>query len=99
GGADRFEIGQGPRNWGHAEGYRRLPSAGLFETSGKPAFVLAGRALQRPPAPFTAEEKVVAPPCPEISSAKLKDAIAALRRDYFDAVLSLGEALRCSTDW
>src|SRR5260221_2047600 len=100
GGADRFEIGQGPRNWGHAEAYRRLPSVGLFEIGSGPAsFILAGQTLDRPPAAASAEEKLAAPACKEISSVKLREAIASLRRDYFDAVLEVGEALRCSTDW
>jgi hypothetical protein len=100
GGADRFEIGQGPRNWGHAEGFRRLPSVGLLEIASNPAtFILAGQPFAQPPPISPAEEKFFPPACKDISSSKLREGIASLRRDHFDAVLALGEALRCSTDW
>ncbi len=39
------------------------------------------------------------PACKDVSSAKLQEAIGSLRLDHFDAVLEVGEALRCSTDW
>ena len=100
GGTDRFEIGQGPRNWGHAERFRRLPSVGLFELNSRSvAFVLAGQSLEKAPAALPREEQPAPTSCKPASPDKLRDAIGTLRLDHFDAVLAVGEDLRCSTDW
>ena len=100
GGRDRWEISEGARAWGRAEWYRGLPSVGLLQYSSSAAsFVLAGKSLAQPPASPVAHEAIAFPACGEISSEKLRQAIAALRRDHLDSVLELGEALRCSTDW
>jgi len=100
GGTDRWEISEGVRAWGHAEWYRRLPSVGLLNYSSSAAsFVRAGTSLAQPPASPVAHEAIAYPACGEISSEKLQQAIAGLRRDHLDAVLEVGEALRCSADW
>ena len=100
GGTDRWEINTGPNNWGTSEGYRRLPSTGLLEyTSKVPAFVLAGQSMARPPAPRVTFEAPAVPPCNEMSAGELRKAISGLRRDHLEAVMALGAALRCSTDW
>ncbi len=100
GGTDRWEITEGTRAWGHAEGYRRLPSVGILDYASKTAtFVLAGKTMTQPPAPKIAFEVIAFPPCKEVSSGKLKNAVSGLRRDHFDALTEVGAALRCSTDW
>lgn len=99
GGADRWEIAQGPRNWGYAEAWRRLPSVGRFEVKSSPvAYVLAGTALESPPSSPAAEESSSPPACARAAPANLGEILAGLRRDHFDAVAAAGEALRCSGD-
>ena len=102
GGVNRWEIGEpggdNPRAWGHAEWFAGLPSIGLLLYEERDArFVRAGRALPRPPAPRRVSERRATPQdCERLPLEKLREGIAALRRDHFDAVLALGEALRCS---
>jgi hypothetical protein len=99
GGADRWQVDAGPRNWGHAEAWRRLPSVGVFEVKSNPArFVLAGTALDAPPSPPVTEERSSPGACAGGAPAKLREIIASLRHDHFDAVAAAGEALRCSGD-
>lgn len=98
GGADRWQVEMGPRNWGHAEAWRRLPSVGLFEQRSNPAaFALAGTALDAPPAAPPAEESTAPGACGKLAP-DLRERIAGLRRDHFEAVAAAGEALRCSGD-
>jgi len=100
GGADRWEINEGTRAWGQAEGYRRLPSVGILDYASKSAeFVLAGKSMTQPPAPGISFEVIAFPGCKEISTEQLRKTISGLRRDHFDAIMEAGAALRCSTDW
>jgi hypothetical protein len=99
GGADRWQVDIGPRNWGHAEAWRRLPSVGLFEVKSNPAvFVLAGTALDAPPLVPAAEERSSPGACTTAAPEDLWETLASLRRDHFEAVAAVGEALRCSGD-
>jgi hypothetical protein len=99
GGADRWQVELGPRNWGHAEAWRRLPSVGLLAQRSNPAsFVLAGDEREAPPAIPPAEESTAPGPCAKPAPADLREIIAGLRREHFDAVAAAGEALRCSGD-
>jgi hypothetical protein len=99
GGADRWQVDIGPRNWGHAEAWRHLPSVGVFEVNSNPAaFVLAGTPLDAPPRVPAAEERSSPGACTKTTPADLRETIANLRRDHFDAVAAAGEALRCSGD-
>jgi hypothetical protein len=96
GGADRFEIGNGERQWGHAQWLRGMPTVGIFlYDPARVSFVSGGKPLDAPPAPHKEAE-----PEPEGScSAGITVAPAeldTLRREHFDAVYAIGQRLHCA---
>jgi len=86
GGSDRFRMDKDARAWGRAEWAGGLPSVGLF------VYEPAGASFVKPPPgkPAAAET------CGTKPALRLREAVATLRRDHFDAVLALGEQLRCA---
>jgi hypothetical protein len=97
GGADRFAIGSGERQWGHAQWLRGLPSTGVFlYDPARASFVIGDKPLAAPPPPRKElEPEPEAGGCPagiSVGPAELD----ALRREYFDGVYTLGQRLRCA---
>ncbi|MEA3192227.1 MAG: hypothetical protein QOD26_560 [Betaproteobacteria bacterium] len=96
GGADRFEIGSGERQWGQAEWLRGLPSTGVFVyDTARATFRSAGAALPAPPPPkkvFEAEPVGACPAGIKVDPAEL----GTVRREHFDAMFDLGQRLRCA---
>ncbi|HUQ26444.1 MAG TPA: hypothetical protein VM140_12305 [Burkholderiales bacterium] len=98
GGADRFEIASGERQWGHAEWLRDLPSAGVFVyDAGRAKFSSAGTAVSAPPPAKKTFESEPAGTCPagiRVDPAELET----VRREHFDAVFDLGQRMRCALE-
>ena len=96
GGVDRFEIGGGERQWGHAQWLRGLPSVGIFlHDPTRASFVNGGKPIDAPPAPrkeLEAEPEAACAAGVRVAPAELD----ALRRDHFDGVYALGQRLRCA---
>jgi hypothetical protein len=96
GGADRFEIGAGDRQWGHAQWLRGMPSFGVFlHDPARASFQSDGKPLAAPPAPrkvLEAEADAQCPPGVTVAVAEIE----ALRRDHFDAVYHVGGRLPCA---
>jgi hypothetical protein len=85
-GRNRFELRDVDASWGQAEDYAGLPTLGLLDARGE--FVRSG---VKPPVAKDA-------PCEAVDTAELRRSIAALRRDHFDAILSVGQQLRCAIE-
>jgi len=96
GGADRFEIAEGERQWGHAQWLRGMPTFGVFlYDPARASFLSGGKPLAAPPAPRKALEPEPDAGCPPGITVTLAE-IETLRRDHFDAVLDVGNRLRCA---
>ncbi|MGQ0653120.1 MAG: hypothetical protein ACT4P4_12785 [Betaproteobacteria bacterium] len=85
-GRNRFEVRDVDASWGQAEDHAGLPTLGLLLARGE--FVRSG---VKPPA---AKE----PPCEPVDITELRQGIATLRRDHFDAALAVGRQLRCAIE-
>jgi hypothetical protein len=96
GGTDRFEIGAGDRQWGHAQWLRGMPSVGVFlHDPARASFQSEGKPLAAPPAPHKVLEPEPDAKClPGITVAIAE--IEELRHDHFDAVYDVGDRLRCA---
>ncbi len=96
GGADRWEIAEGERQWGHAEWLRGMPTHALFfYDPARASFLSGGQPLAAPPAPRKVFEPEPDAKCsPEVTVAVTE--IETLRHDHFDAVYALGSRLRCA---
>jgi hypothetical protein len=96
GGTDRFEIGAGDRQWGHAQWLRGMPSIGVFlHDPARASFQSEGKPLAAPPAPHKVLEPEPDAKClPGITVAIAE--IEELRHDHFDAVYDVGDRLRCA---
>jgi hypothetical protein len=100
GGADRWQTDGDPRTWGQAEWYRRLPTVGLLvRERGRGRFVVPGKELAEPPPPARLAEAPASPDCAPGARPPSRAELAALRPDHFDAVLEMGERLRCAPPW
>jgi hypothetical protein len=95
GGADRFEIANNDRQWGHALWSRGLPSVGVFAHDPRATFQAAGKPLAAPPPPRKASEVEPEGSCPAGISVAPEE-IANVRRDHFDAVYALGGRMMCA---
>lgn len=96
GGADRFEIDAGDRQWGHAQWLRGMPSVGVFlHDPTRASFQSDGKPLAAPPAPRKVLEPEPDAKCPPGITVAVAE-IEALRRDHFDAVYDVGGRLRCA---
>ena len=95
-GADRFEIVRGDRQWGHAQWLRGMPSVGVFVyDAARASFRSGGAPLPAPPPPrkvFEAEPEDTCPAGIRVDPAEIQT----VRRDHFEAVLDLGQRLRCA---
>ena len=96
GGAARFEIDYGDRQWGHAEWWRGLPTVGVFRfDAARATFSVGGKPLASPPKPRKASELEPQGGCPagvQVAPAEIES----VRREHFDAVFALGQRLRCA---
>ena len=96
GGADRFEIGSGERQWGHAQWLRGLPSVGVFlYDPARASFASAGQPLAAPPPPRRQDEPEPEGACPAGITVAPGE-IDTLLREHFDAVFAFGQRLRCA---
>jgi len=96
GGADRFEIGEGELQWGHAEWLRGMPTFGIFlYDPARASFLSGGKPLPAPPAPRKAIEREPQAKCPPGVTVAIAE-IESLRRDHFDAAYDIGGRLRCA---
>ena len=87
-GRNRFEVRDVDASWGHGEETAGLPSPSLLIVSPESTFARTG---VRPP-------PVAEAPCPPVDLADLRQRIASLRREHFDAVLDAGQRLKCALE-
>ena len=100
GGADRWRTDGDPRTWGGAEWWRGLPTLGLLvREPGRGRFILPGKELVEPPAPAKLVEAPAKPDCPPDARPPSRAELTSLNRDHFDAVLQMGERVRCAPPW
>jgi len=95
-GANRWEIAEGERQWGHAQWLRGMPSVGvLLYDPAHATFVHAGQPIAAPPPPRKESEPEADSTCPPGVKVEV-DEIRRVRREHFDALFGLGQRLRCA---
>lgn len=103
-GANRFEVGLAARPharaWGHAEWFAGLPSIGLFLRQDAPTYLRNQQTIERPWLPGRVDaqsNETSSKTCEELTTKQLRQSLASLKREFFDAVHALGEKLACTT--
>ena len=95
-GANRWEIGEGERQWGHGEWLRNMPTFGvMLYDPARASFVSGGKALAAPPAARKVTEPEPAMTCPAGVAVDPRE-IETVRKDYFEALLELSARVRCA---
>lgn len=87
-GRNRFEVRDVDASWGHGEDFAGLPTPTLLMVSRGSSFVRTGTR------PVPGKEA----PCAPVDATDLWQRVAAMRRDHFDAVLEVGQRLRCAME-
>jgi hypothetical protein len=96
GGADRFQVDAGDRQWGHAQWSRGMPSLGVFlYDPARASFQSDGKPLAAPPPARKVAEPEPDAKCPPGVTVAIAE-IEKLRREHFDSVYELGGRLRCA---
>ena len=95
-GANRWEIAQGERQWGHGEWLRDMPTFGvLLHDPARASFVSGGKALATPPAAKKVTEPEPAMTCPAGVAVDPRE-IETVRKDFFEALLEVSARIRCA---